>query len=345
MNIGFFVSDHGFGHMMRELPVIKCLLEDGHVITVICNSKHLKLAKDYLGEAPNYVEMHTDAGIVVFPGTIKKDVLATVENARTFMDSYPDKIRWAKQLFHDKKIDKIVVDIVPWAIKAAKEAEVSSYLMASFTWLDQYGEDLPKSYRNEFEKCFRMADHVLYYELCNKKTRALLGKGVEVGFVSREFHEDKIKRIRTEHSRKIVFLSLGASNAGIDYDIDVSELNYDFITTKALRLVGDNVTYLDIDTPNTQDYVKAADYCITKPGWTTVAEVMLAATPTALLERPDVLEDTMTIEMMKERNAAISIGVEELKDMQNVIDKMESFCFRIKRYDNSSRYIADIVSE
>lgn len=345
MNIAFFVSDHGFGHIMRELPVMKILIQSGHNITIVCNSKHNQLAKEYLGDAPNYINMHTDSGIIVIPGTIKINPEETVEKAELMIKDYPNRINFAKELFDKYHIDKVVADIVPWSLKAASDAGVPSFLMASFTWLDQYGEYLSNEARKTYIDCFKLAGTVLYYDLCNDPTRKLLGNGIEVGFVAREFNEREVQRIKSEHSRKIVFLSLGASNSGLDFDIDVSGLDYDFITTEALKLIGDNVTYLDIDTPNTQDYIKAADYCISKPGWTTCAEIMLAGTPAALLKREDVQEDSMTIDILERRNSVISIDVNSLKDMKSVLTRMKDSNIAIGKHVNACSKIAEIVSE
>ncbi len=345
MNIAFFVSDHGFGHIMREVPVMKDLIHEGHKIIVVCNEAHNKLAKDYLGDDPIYINMHTDSGIVVVPGTIKINPEATVNNAERMIMDYPNKIQFAKTIFGQYHIERVVADIVPWSLKAAKEENIPSFFMASFTWLDQYGDYLSDKSKKTYVDCFKMADKVLYYDLCNEPTRNLLGEGVEVGFVSREFNDEEVQRIKSEHDRKIVFLSLGASNSGLDFEIDVSGLDYDFISTKALRLIGNNVTYLDVNIPNTQDYIKAADYCISKPGWTTSAEIMLAGTPTAMLKRPDVLEDTMTIKVLEERNNAISISVDDLKDMKSIMEKLENHSFTFHKYDNGYKTIGRIITE
>ena len=126
-------------------------------------------------------------------------------------------------------------------------------------------------------------------------------------------------------------------------EIDVSELPYDFISTKALQLHGDNVTYLDPAVPNSQDYVKASDFCIAKAGWSTVAEMMLAGVRFGVLTRSDVPEDTMIIEELERRNAAIGIDVAELHDMSSVMRKLETYEHRTQTYANGAMKVADVV--
>ena len=44
-------------------------------------------------------------------------------------------------------------------------------------------------------------------------------------------------------------------------------------------------SYLDIFMTNTQEHVKAADFCIAKAGWSTVAEITLSENRFAVLRR------------------------------------------------------------
>jgi hypothetical protein len=344
MRIAFFISDHGFGHIMRNLPVIKEVVKRGHEAVLICAKKQLQIAERYLGDtAVKYVPYHTDAGVLVKPGTLVMDKEKTAEAVDDYICEFPKRIRFATDLLKEYEIARVVADIVPWALSAASEAGVSSYLMASFTWLEQYEGFVPEKNLSVLRSAFQSADHILYYDLANKPTRELLGPGTEIGFVAREYSSEEVKKIRAAHQRKIVFLSLGGSNVGLNFDIDVRHLPYDFITTKALRLIGENVQRLDESVLNMQDYIKAADYCIAKAGWGTVSEMMLAGTKFAVLKRPDVAEDTMTIEELERRHAAFGIEVEKLKDMAAVIDELEHYDRVVQTYENGYRKAADLI--
>ena len=140
-----------------------------------------------------------------------------------------------------------------------------------------------------------------------------------------------------------MLLSLGVSNSGLDLPIDVSGLDYDFIATKAMQIIGENVEYLEPSVQNTQDYIKASDFCISKAGWATVAEIMLAGVPFGVLNRENVTEDMMTIEQLSERKAAIAINESELTDMGTLLKKMEDFAWSKTRYENNYKIVADII--
>ena len=252
---------------------------------------------------------------------------------------WPDMMEQAAEL----RADTFVVDIVPWALPAAKKMRIPSHLMASFTWIDQYETFLPADLLNYYEEAYSLRDRVLYYDLVNAPTKKRLGEGTDVGFVARPFHDHEVLKIRNRHKRKTVFLSLGVSNSGLNLPIDVSGLEYDFIATRAMQIIGDNVEYLTPSVQNTQDYIKASDFCISKAGWSTVAEIMLAGTPFGVLNRENVVEDMMTIEQLKGRKAAIAISESELTDMGTLLKKTEDYPWSRIKYKNNYKLIADII--
>lgn len=357
MRIAFYISCHGFGHIMRNLPVIAELLKSKeHEIYLVSAAKHLTLAKEYLEaeglekhmqEHLHTLSMVTDVGLLVKPGSLALDIPGLLTELEPYVASFPSRIAAAKEWLINNQIDRVVVDIVPWALQAAKEAGIPSFFMASFTWLEQYEAYVPERLLAPFRECFKYADTVLFYGMANKPTREFFAKykNYEVGFVSRAFHPELVQKIREEYAKEqpMVFLSLGGSNFGIDIDIDVSVLPYHFVTTEGLKLKGDNVTFLPVATPNTQDYIAASDYVISKAGWGSIAEIMLAGKPVAFLERPDVAEDTLYLQELVETKRALTVSVKQLADMGEVLEKLANTDFVIDKYVNGAELVANIL--
>ena len=339
MRVAFFISDHGYGHIMRNLPVAEELIARGHEVTVVTGKNQAMIADQYLHGRAKSVVLPTDAGLVVYPGTLTIDIENTIEAVKDNIARWPDMMEQAAEL----RADVFVVDIVPWALHAAKKMGIPSYFMANFTWIDQYETFLPAGLLRYYEEAYSLRDRVLYYDLANEPTKKRLGQGTNVGFVARPFHDNEVQTIRSRHKRKTVFLSLGVSNSGLNLPIDVSGLDYDFIATKAMQIIGGNVEYLDPSVQNTQDYIKASDFCISKAGWATVAEIMLAGVPFGVLNRENVTEDMMTIGQLTERKAAIAINESELTDMGTLLKKMEDFAWSKTRYKNNYKMVADII--
>ena len=334
MRITFFISNHGFGHVMRNLPVMEELADRGHKITLVTGERQSSVVKD---ERIKRIIVDTDAGLIVKPGTILLDEAKTAERVKNHVS------RWHELIASAPDADIYVVDIVPWALLAAKDRGIPSFLMASFTWVEQYEAFVSSELLNQYKAAFKYTDWILYYDLVNAPTRNLLGDGTEVGFIARQINEDIVKKIRASHSNPIVYLSLGGSNDGLDEEIDVESLPYDFITTSALNLVGSNVEVLGVDIDNTQDYVAAADYCIAKAGWSTVSEMMISGARFAVLNRPDVPEDTMIIEELERRKAGFGINTAELQNIGLVIERLEKYQRKPQKYSNNYRLAADII--
>lgn len=334
MNIAFFISNYGFGHLMRNLPVIGEMLKtSGNRIILVTGRHHLEIACEYFQaegiemSALMTVECDTDRGFVLKPGSLEVDAVDLRAEITNFVDTWPGKIESAKALLKRNSIDCVVVDIVPWALIAAHEQGIPSYLMASFTWIEQYEPFFDDVLLNKYREAYSLANHVLQYALNDGYVEQYYPSVIPVGLACRPIHPDIVEGIKQSSDYPIVFLSIGRSNDGIGETIDVSGLPYTFITTPGLKLQGDNVRFLPVKTNNTQDFIAGSDYCISKAGWTTVAEMLVNRKPMALIRRTDVVEDTAYIERLEAEGHCISIDVEELKDINMILKKLRQHSF------------------
>lgn len=346
MRVAWFISDHGYGHIMRNTPLILEALSRPRVeLTVISAESHLNVLRRYV--RPGQVEMipfeKMDYGLEVIPGTLLIDVLRLEAGAAAYTADFGRRAAWAEQLLRRGGYDRAVVDMPVWALLGAKAAGVESVLITNFTWVEIYREYLPDALVEPFRRAYQAADRVLYYELSNPQYRALLPGGEDCGLTARPFDPAKVAAIRAAHRQPIVFCSIGFSNQGLAKPLQVGGLPYDFITTAELAMEGENVTRLG-PVEDMQNYAAAADYCIAKAGWGTVAEILLAGKPAALMGRDTVAEDRMTIQQLEERRAAIKVQVDELADMAGVMARLARFAenqFRPGHYRNNAPFIVD----
>lgn len=360
----FYISNHGFGHIMREIPVMARLLECGMQVICICGAKQLNAARSYMADRHIIddneecggsgkgrfvcLEGDTDYGTPVIPGTLKIDARALERGVRTYVESFESRIEEAVGLIKRYDAAAVICDIVPWALTAAKRAGVPSFFMASFTWIEVFEEYLDEKLLAPYRKCFEDADRVLLYAMANEPTRKRFPDGIQVGLAARPFDCERVDNIRRKLScggQKLVFMSVGGSNSGIDTKIDVNGLPYRFVATGGIHFTegSDNVYELPEGVPDTNNYIAACDYCITKPGWSTIAEVLLAGTPAALIGRPDIAEDRMNIAMMCNLGAAVSIDITELDDMSKVMNKISAMDYHRADFVNDYEHITGII--
>lgn len=352
MAIGFFISNHGFGHLMRNLPVIRQLLEttEEHLV-LVCSEKHNQLAKEYLlTELPivaiqrvTLINFDTDIGLKLKPFSLDVDRDATESAVRTYVNHFDELVLYGIRLLQNYQISKSVIDIVPWGITASKKMGIPSILIASFTWIEQYEPLLPVELVEFYQSVYEEVDVPILLELANQPTVQRFPNGVKVELIARKFHREEVKKIKSACNRPIVFLSIGGSNSGIDTQLNVENLPYFFIATEGLNIRGNNSLILNKETKNTQDYVMASDYCISKAGWSTLSEIMLARKPMALIQRPDVTEDQLLIKQLTDRKSAIGITVNELENIESILMKLTTYEFQLPNYKNDYDTIAKII--
>ncbi|UXZ08795.1 hypothetical protein F1B95_08095 [Clostridium perfringens] len=81
------------------------------------------------------------------------------------------------------------------------------------------------------------------YDLYIKSMIEYLNNYEKVGLLCREFNLEKVEKIKGKYRKPIVFVSVGRS-VDINKEVNVSDLNYNFICTEGINLKGDNVEYI-----------------------------------------------------------------------------------------------------
>lgn len=351
-NILFCISNHGFGHLMRNLTIIEYLLKNNKKIVVMSGRKQLIFLREHLLSKFLFnsncilVESDNDFGLRVKKDKLELDYSKIIAGVTQHVAQFPYLIAKGKKIIQQHNITHVVSDITPWILVAAKELGVKSTLMASFTWLDIYEEFLPAKLLQTFQDCYADAQQVLFYDLANPKTIARFSQGTYVGLSARPVSKKRVAEIKAHYAQKgkmIVFMSVGASNSGVKSSYDVSKLPYNFIVTAGISLKGSNVEHLPLDVLDTQNYIAASDYCISKAGWTSISEMLLSKRPVALLRRDDNAEDRYLIQELERRKQAIAIDLEDLADLNHVLEKMRQSSWSVPEYHNDYQQIVNLI--
>ena len=334
--IAFFISDHGFGHDSRNIPIIRYILEATKDIRIIIKTGKNQgqfirdLVGDFSGRVRYFFDL-MDVGLILRENSLDIDTEKLTEKVEEYIQNFEEKFSKEIEFLHYYNVNLIVSDIVPWIFKCSKKLNIPSILISNFTWVEIY---------NEYIECYKLADKALFYELYMDEMKEYIKEYEEVSLCFRDFDLVKVDKIKNSFKRPIVYLSVGRS-VELKQEMDVSNLNYDFIATDGIRLRGNNVHYLDKETTNTQDYLMASDFVITKAGWGTVSEALLAKKKIVLLSRDNVAEDRNTICMLKNKKLAIKVDF----NLEDILKKLEDFNPKFNRYDlkNDYKKIGDIL--
>jgi Glycosyltransferase family 28 C-terminal domain. len=323
--IAFYISSHGFGHLTRTLVHIeKYLNETEEKIYLASGFKQVEFAKVYLENYEKrltYEELTTDIGLINKKNSLEVDKAGLEEELHNFIKSWDEVVNQQIKALENKKIKKIVVDISSIGILVGDRMKVSVEAISNFTWYNQYDFlNLDESIIRKFYEVDQKITKFFVYPLSLNLSHLKCEKE-SIDYVCRPFDYTKINKIKKEH-KKIVFIGCGKS-AHLE-QIEVKNFEGTIFFTDGIKIGGEGRhILLPIETKDTQNYIAASDFIITKAGWGTVAEAFLSKVPMVLIEREGVLEDSYTINELKKQNKAMSIKLEELKILDMEILEQE----------------------
>ena len=141
-NLCFYLSDHGFGHIARNLPIIaEAVLRTEDLVYLVCGAKHLDFARANLQELltpeqlarVRYRAEHTDVGLILQPGTLLVDTPTLTKACEDYLSCLPERsVREASWLkAHD--IAAALCDMPLWSISACAQAGVPLLYLGNFT--------------------------------------------------------------------------------------------------------------------------------------------------------------------------------------------------------------------
>ncbi len=346
MKTVFYITNHGFGHASRNVPIIENLLDASseNAVAVKSDERICSFLKRNLSSSrvSYYTDCH-EVGLVLKEGTAIPDETALLDAINTDKEQWPSYIEREKVFLSSFVPDVVICDVMAWPIRAARDLKMKTLVIGNFTWSEMYRSFYRPEVYEHYLACYRLADKALWYEIHSPELHSYCSNYECISLVSRSHNDEIIADIRSSSPLPKVFVSLGAS-VDLSSPIDVSSLPYTFFVTRGITLTGDNVVHLPMDMINTPDYIRACDYVIAKGGWSTVAEILLAGKKSALLVRGDNIEDQITSQFLTSRAQAVMIHEEELSDIGELISRIDSLNgsdFDI--YHDDTAYICGII--
>lgn len=348
MNFAFYVSNHGFGHAARNIPLIEKIWRDNkkHRIFVKTDSARVEMIKRNLAhcdERITYCGNYKECGVIFKDGCLKVDREELRRSVEKELQSWDVLITKEVEILKREKIDIVISDITPWVLRVSKALHIPSVLISNFTWFDHYNLYLPEELSAPYRECYELADQVIVYDLYVKQMLQYCNPIEKVSLVAREGDPLTARQIRRQYKEPIIFVSIGKSVSIAD-EIEVGNLPYTFITTQGVNLRGKNVVVLPDTVINTMDYISASDYVISKCGWSTVAEILLNKRKCALLSYSDSLEEKAILDKVVKGNNGISISYSDFKyRLDEVMGRLSQLRDSINDYRNDRDKVVDVI--
>lgn len=349
-NILYYISGHGFGHLTRSLSLIESMvtLRKDIQVTIKCHSHHADFAQRYLAEkkiSAEVVAFDSTFNMVVDWDNLTIDKEATGENVREWVNGLKSQVEREMTAVGSTYI-AVISDIVPEAFAIAERLGIPSLAISNFTWYEVcrgFVDDVKDV--EQLLAFYQKTTQMLEYPISTGDAMPITNR-LPVGLLTRPVDDGKVQAIRGKYkkaNRPLVFVSVGGA-------VKLDELRLpddaDYLYTRGLSLPpGPNMFAISPDEPDTQNYVSACDAVITKFGWSTLAEAIIARKPVFMLSvGGGWAEEDLTWQELSGFGIIERVHPRDLYDV--VVGRWQEKIAHLSRYDDiPARYCGNKAEE
>ncbi len=355
-----YITDHGYGHASRIISLVKHWLSwDRRIKFFIRSQFTADFVKGSLAKYSDRVEVISDPNpndIGLIPGSgLKVDKEKTKKAVENWILTIEKFIEKETHLWKDKKIDLLISDIVPQAFPIARVLGIPSAGISNFNWAD--------TYEHLFGVC-DFVDHIkkmhsncdIFYELPFESINNSFEKKEKQGLTARKSNPEKVKKIKehiSDSGEKIIYFGLGKS---ISQDV-VNKMSKSLLECKDNKFILTQGCDISLSNSFTipgydlegQDYIAAADLVLIKPGYSTIAEAVIAKKPICSLDMDSFPEYITTNSKIKELGIGEVLSVDNILEgeWQTMLKTLDKYIQGYKNIDDRYRLSAenDLISK
>lgn len=298
--IAYYVTDSGFGHLTRSLAIIKEILETtDHSIYLGCGKNHMEYASVYLIQYKDRLHMEevkTEPGMTLFEDTFAIDETKTFESIVAFKKKYPSIVKAEVKKLKEIDVALVLTDFTIIGIEVAKKLGVKVVGLSNYTLYHRYQKmkfDIESItfLKDAYDKLDSFFAYAMHDDLSG-----LACEIKEVGFVARKVNKEASQDFQSRYWPS-AFLSIGQVGKRRPIQLDF-QAGHVYLTGNVEVLKGNtNVIRIPRRVGHSQDYINASSICIIKPGWSVVAECLIAGKPMGVLD-VNRIEDGELIDML-----------------------------------------------
>lgn len=343
VNIRFYSSDHGLGHVSRDIAIINELIKIPGVRVFARNLSGSKLLANSFAKGVSVTPKRNDFGIVNRESSFETDKEKTYKKLKEWIALWDNFIFEEKRFCKGTNIDLIVSDVSPQPFLVADELDIPSVAASNFTWHCIYSGLFGKSDSlvEKIKECYLLASKsiVLPFE----QSWMCLPSQVKTGLVCRNIEKPK------EEIRKI--LGLTAEDFVI---FETMGLSMEHLPAFKRGALPKNIKIISSFLPdairvpghmNYQDVIASSDLVVCKAGYTTVAEAISGKVPIIITARDGFIDDETVCKGVEKLGIGKRISNESFLSMDYLSDCQE-FAQRAKeKYSSLPKRFASLHNE
>lgn len=316
--IAYYISGHGYGHVVRSAQVIRRLKE-------ACSDLqfHVRTAAPdwFLLDLPfsvSYERTALDVGIRQ-SDSLEMELEETLHACRKLHGQIPQLIEENLAFIAQRGIRLVMGDIPPLCFEIARRASLPSVAIGNFTWdwiYRAYLRDLQAFFPliQEMESFYRKATLALC--LPHSCDMGVFPDKKPVPWIARISALDKAearKRFALPATAVIVLVSFGGFGLEkLPWERLSQSGDFFFVTTGSSPRREKNLLVLPERLPHYEDLIRAADLVVSKPGYGIVADVIAHQVPILYTSRGSFPEYPYLVEALNSWVTCEFIPQEEL---------------------------------
>jgi hypothetical protein len=298
-----YLSDEGFGPLIREKEIIKSLnTKDKNLTPVIQTERHFNDINWIIGKDIKKIKKNN-----LIEWSKNLDGSPNLKNIEKFFLNYQkNSKKFFKEETKDKNLKFIISDFSPDAFNIAKKLNIPSYGVAHFSWdwffsklyfKNNHNTHIRNSVLSFWEKAIHNATKIFCppftpIEVLEKYEKKIIQTPFVIKKIlkNNRYETDIIANMIRKIDRKYKVLIIDSGSKVLFYELkkilkETSKIidDYQFFVPQAFKkLKSDNISIL----PNNSifsDYIPYVDVVIGRAGFNTISECMYHKTPIILI--------------------------------------------------------------
>ncbi len=301
MRTAYFISSHGFGHAARACAVMAAVLERAPDVRFeLFTSVPQWFFEESLGRPVRLHDSGGDFGLVQ-TDALREDLGATVKELKQRIPFRPEDLDDLARQLRELRVERVICDIAPIGLAAAREAGLPSLLIENFTWdwiYQHYAETEPNlgPIADYLAEIFYGADeHIQTEPYCRPRPSA--SAVAPVSRRPRHGRQAVRRHLGIPESSPLVMVTMG----GIEWDyadlerrLESTERHDVWLliagAADRTRRVGRTILLPHHSGFYHPDLIHAVDGVLGKLGYSTLAEVAAAGVAFGYVPRPGFAE-------------------------------------------------------